>query len=47
VDKLPPCYPKPPSLYGNKLFPLVQLGKAPNIPSPGAQDPVGTRPATP
>ena len=47
VRKLSPCYPKPPSLYGNTLYPLVQSGEAPNIPSPGPNDPVGTRPANP
>ena len=46
-NKLPPCYVKAPSLFSNKLFPLVQSGVAPNIPSPGAQNPVGTRPANP
>ena len=47
ADKLPPCYIKPPSLYSNKLFPLVQSGVAPNVPSPGAENPAGTRPANP
>jgi len=47
VNKLQPCYIKPPSLYSNKLYPLVQSGVAPNIPSPGAQNPVGTEPANP
>src|SRR5215217_2288610 len=44
VDKLPPCYVNPPSLYSKKLFPLVQSGVAPNVPSPGAKDPAGTEP---
>jgi virulence factor Mce-like protein len=42
-----PCYIKPPSLYGNRLFPMVEQGKAPNVPSPGASNPAGTRPAQP
>src|SRR4051794_23761806 len=47
VAKLQPCYIKPPSLYSHKLYPLVQSGVAPNMPSPGAQNPVGTKPANP
>jgi virulence factor Mce-like protein len=47
VNKLPPCYIKPPSLYSRKFFPLVQSGVAPNIPSPGPQNPAGTEPANP
>ena len=47
VAKLQPCYIKPPSLFSNKLYPLVQSGVAPNIPSPGAKNPAGTRPANP
>ena len=44
---LPPCFQKPPSLYGRTLFPLVKQGRAPNIPSPGPSDPAGTEPARP
>jgi hypothetical protein len=44
---LQPCFQKPPSLYGNTLFPLVKQGRAPNIPSPGASSSAGTEPATP
>jgi virulence factor Mce-like protein len=47
ADKLPPCYVKPPSLFSNKLYPLVQAGKAPNVPSPGASNTTGTRPPRP
>jgi len=47
VNKLSPCYVKPPSLYSKKLYPLVRSGVAPNIPSPGPQNPVGTEPARP
>jgi len=45
--KLPPCYVKTPSLFSRTLYPLVESGKAPNIPSPGAQNPVGIKPANP
>jgi ABC-type transporter Mla subunit MlaD len=45
--KLSPCYIKPPSLFSNKLYPLVQSGVAPNIPSPGPANPAGTEPARP
>ena len=34
VNKLPPCFVEPPSLYSNTLYPLVQKGKAPNVPAP-------------
>jgi virulence factor Mce-like protein len=47
AQKLPPCYVKAPSLFSKKLFPLVQSGVAPNIPSPGPHNPVGTEPANP
>lgn len=47
VNKLAPCYIKPPSLYSNKLYPLVESGVAPNVPSPGAGSAAGTRPANP
>ena len=47
AEKLPPCYVKPPSLFSNNQYPLVQSGEAPNIPSPGANSGAGTRPANP
>jgi hypothetical protein len=47
ANKLPPCYVKAPSLFSKTLYPLVQHGRAPNIPSPGASNPTGTRPARP
>src|SRR3954471_13789480 len=37
VAKLQPCFIKPPSLYSKKLYPLVESGVAPNVPSPGAR----------
>src|SRR3954468_10826404 len=33
ANKLSPCYIKPPSLFSKKLYPLVQRGVAPNLPS--------------
>jgi phospholipid/cholesterol/gamma-HCH transport system substrate-binding protein len=47
ADKLSPCYVKPPSLFSKRLYPLVQSGVAPNVPSPGASNPAGTEPANP
>jgi hypothetical protein len=32
--KLTPCFVQPPSLWDNKLYPLVQSGESPNIPAP-------------
>jgi hypothetical protein len=46
-DHKPPCYVKPPSLFGNTQFPTLESGKAPLVPSPGASSLAGTRPARP
>jgi phospholipid/cholesterol/gamma-HCH transport system substrate-binding protein len=46
-DHKPPCYVKPPSLFGNTQFPTLESGKAPNVPSPGADSLAGTRPPRP
>ena len=43
----PPCYIKPPSLFGNTQFPTLESGKAPLVPNPGASSLAGTRPARP
>jgi virulence factor Mce-like protein len=43
--KLPPCFVEPPSLWDNKLFPLVDAGKAPNVPAPQGTE--GRKPADP
>ena len=46
-EKLTPCFQKPPSLFSRRLFPLVERGRAPNLPSPGPSSPAGTEPARP
>jgi phospholipid/cholesterol/gamma-HCH transport system substrate-binding protein len=43
--KLTPCFVQPPSLWDNKLFPLVQSGKSPNVPAPQGTE--GNAPADP
>jgi phospholipid/cholesterol/gamma-HCH transport system substrate-binding protein len=45
TDKLTPCFVQPPSLWDNHFFPLVQSGKAPNVPAP--QNEEGRAPANP
>jgi phospholipid/cholesterol/gamma-HCH transport system substrate-binding protein len=44
-NKLTPCFIEPPSLWDNKLYPLVESGKAPNIPAPQGTE--GRTPANP
>ena len=43
--KLTPCFVQPPSLWDNHFFPLVQSGKAPNVPAPQGLE--GRKPADP
>jgi hypothetical protein len=43
--KTTPCFIEPPSLWDNKLYPLVQSGKSPNIPAPQGTE--GRTPADP
>jgi virulence factor Mce-like protein len=43
--KLPPCFVEPPSLWDNRLFPLVDQGKAPRTPAPQGTE--GRKPADP
>ncbi len=38
ADKLTPCFVQPPSLWDNRLYPLVQSGKSPNIPAPQGEE---------
>jgi phospholipid/cholesterol/gamma-HCH transport system substrate-binding protein len=45
TDKLTPCFVEPPSLWDNKLFPLVEQGKAPRTPAPQGTE--GRKPADP
>jgi hypothetical protein len=45
ADKLTPCFVEPPSLYSNTLYPLVEMGKAPNVPAPQGLE--GRKPADP
>ena len=40
-----PCFVEPPSLWDNRLFPLVQAGRAPNVPAPRGTE--GRSPADP
>jgi len=41
----PPCFVEPPSLWDNRLFPLVRAGHAPNVPAPQGSE--GRVPADP
>ena len=41
----PPCFVEPPSLWDNRLFPLVRAGHAPNVPAPQGRE--GRAPADP
>jgi phospholipid/cholesterol/gamma-HCH transport system substrate-binding protein len=41
----PPCFVEPPSLWDNRLFPLVRAGHAPNVPAPQGRE--GRVPADP
>jgi phospholipid/cholesterol/gamma-HCH transport system substrate-binding protein len=41
----PPCFVQPPSLWDSKLFPMVDAGKAPNVPAPEGYE--GRTPANP
>jgi len=41
----PPCFVEPPSLWDNRLFPLVQGGRAPNVRAPQGRE--GHEPADP
>jgi hypothetical protein len=38
AEKLVPCFVQPPSLWDNKFFPLVDQGKAPNVPAPQGEE---------
>ena len=42
---LTPCFVEPPSLWDNHFFPLVERGRAPNVPAPQSRE--GREPADP